>query len=231
MRNARFGTGVAQVFGVLGPGLFLGAGDYHGQAHEYFDRLGITPGSHGGRTHLVDLGSGAGLGLATDEHAFGVVAGKAQTALGAARLEQYRGALWRRFAQVISLDPIELALVTHFVHFVRPSVDALLTVVGHRVVFPAAFEQLVQHLHVFIGLVVAAVVFSLLLQAHGPGGAVQIAGDNVPADPATAQVVEGRELAGEQIRRFVGQVGRQAKAQVAGHGGHGRYQQQRVVDR
>ncbi|MNH31171.1 hypothetical protein D3C79_915090 [compost metagenome] len=93
MRNPSLGTGVAQVFGVLGPGLLLGTRDDHGQAHEYFDRLGITASGHGSCANLVDLGAGPGLGLAADEHAFGMVAGKAQAALGAAGLEQHRRTL------------------------------------------------------------------------------------------------------------------------------------------
>ncbi|MNM85786.1 hypothetical protein D3C81_979210 [compost metagenome] len=119
----------------------------------------------------------------------------------------------------------------YLVDLVRLRIDPLLAVIGYCTVFPAAFQQFVQHLHVFVGLVVAAVVFGLLLKAHGPGGTVQIAGDDVPAHPATAQVIEGRELAGEQIGRLVGQVGGQAEAQMPGHRGHGRHQQQRVVDR
>ncbi|MNR38375.1 hypothetical protein D3C85_1564710 [compost metagenome] len=44
-------------------------------------------------------------------------------------------------------------------------------------------------------------------------------------------MVQGGKAPGEQVRRFVGEVGGKAEAQVAGDGGHGRDQQQRVVDR
>ncbi|MNE13039.1 hypothetical protein D3C80_1058650 [compost metagenome] len=221
VRNTGLGAGIAQVLGVLGLGLLFSARDDHGQAHEHLDRLRVTPRCHGGSAHLVDLGAGGGLVLAADEHALGVAAGKAQAALGAAGLEQYRGALWRWLAQVITLDPVELALMVDLVHFVRPGVDPLLAVVDHRAVFPAAFPELVQHLQVLVGLVIAAVVLGLLIQAHGLGCAVEVAGDDVPAHPATAQVVEGGKAPGEQVRRLVGQVGGQAEAEVAGDGGHG----------
>ncbi len=69
-------------------------------------------------------------------------------------------------------------------------------------------------MQVFIGLVVAAVVFHLFAQAHGLGGAVEVAGDDVPADPPATQMIEGRQASGEQVRRFVGQIGGQAKAEV-----------------
>jgi len=74
-------------------------------------------------------------------------------------------------------------------------------------------------------------VLGLLLQAHGAGGAVEVTGDNVPADPAIAQVVEGGETSGEQVRGLVGKVGGEAEPEVARDGSHRRHQQQRVVDR
>lgn len=44
-------------------------------------------------------------------------------------------------------------------------------------------------------------------------------------------MVKGGKPAGEQVGRLVGEVGGEAEPQVAGHRGHGRDQQQRVVDR
>ncbi|MNP14224.1 hypothetical protein D3C76_1065370 [compost metagenome] len=44
-------------------------------------------------------------------------------------------------------------------------------------------------------------------------------------------MIKGGETPGEQVGRLVGEVGGEAKTQVAGHGGHGRHQQQRIVDR
>ncbi|MNW08750.1 hypothetical protein D3C71_2055940 [compost metagenome] len=84
---------MAQVLGMLGLGLLLGGGDDHRDAHEHLDRLRVAAGGLGGGAHLVDLGAGGGLVLATDEHAFGMVAGEGQATLRAAGLEQYRGAL------------------------------------------------------------------------------------------------------------------------------------------
>ncbi|MNC15517.1 hypothetical protein D3C75_633390 [compost metagenome] len=231
MRHAGLGTGVAQVLGVLGPGQLLGGANDHVQAHEHLDVLGIAPGFDGTGTDLVHLSLGRWLVLATDEHTLGMPPGEQQTAIRTAGLEQHRRALRRGFAEVITLDLIELALVLDLVHFVRLRVDPLPWIVEHRAVFPTAFQEFVKHLQVLIGLVIAAVMLDLFAQTHGLGGAVEIAGDDVPADPPTAQVIQGRQAAGEQIRRFVGEVGGQAETEVFRHRRHGRDQQQRVVDR
>ncbi|MNP34613.1 hypothetical protein D3C76_1279100 [compost metagenome] len=93
VRDAGLGACMAQVFGMLGLGRLLGGGDDHRDAHEHFDCLRVAAGGLGGRANLVDLGAGGCLVLATDEHAFGMVAGERQATLRAAGLEQYRGAL------------------------------------------------------------------------------------------------------------------------------------------
>ncbi len=122
-------------------------------------------------------------------------------------------------------------MVLDLVHLARLRVDPLLRIIDDRIVFPAAFPEFVQHLQVLVGLVVTPVMLDLFGKAHGLGGAVEVTGDDIPADPATAQVVERGHAPGEQIRRFVGQVGSEAEAEVFGHGGHGRDEQQRVIDR
>ena len=231
MRHAGLGAGVAQVLGVLGPGQLFGGADNHVQPHEHLDVLGVAPGLDGAGAHLVHLNLGRRFVLAADEHALGMSPGEQQTAIRTAGLEQHGCALRRRFAEVITLDLIELALVLDLVHFLGLRVDPLLRIVKHRAVFPTAFPEFVEHLQVFIGLVVTTVVFHLFAQTHGLGGAVEVAGDDVPADPATAQVIERGHASGEQIGRFVRQVGGEAEAKVFGDCGHGRDQQQRVVDR
>jgi hypothetical protein len=76
-------------------------------------------------------------------------------------------------------------------------------VAPHRLVFPAAFPQLVQQLQIIIGTVVALVVFVLGEQAHGARAAVQIAGDDIPARAATGEVVQRGHAPGKQVGRFV----------------------------
>ena len=74
-------------------------------------------------------------------------------------------------------------------------------------------------------------MLDLFGEAHGLGGAVEVAGDNVPTHPAAGQVIQRRHAPGEQVWRLVGEVGGKAEAQVLGDSGHRRHQQQRVVDR
>ena len=109
--------------------------------------------------------------------------------------------------------------------------DAGLAVAHDGVVFPRPFPQLVEHLEVLVGLVVAVVVLELVVVAHVAGGARQVAGDHVPADPPLGQVVEGAHAPSERVRMLVGGAGGDAEAQVLGDGGHRRDQQQRIVDR
>ena len=104
-------------------------------------------------------------------------------------------------------------------------------VAQHRVVLPAAFPELVDHLHIFVGDVVAVVMPGLLVLAGGLGRAVEIAGHHVPADPPFGEVVERRHPPRERIGRLVGQVGGDAKSEMFGHGGHRRDQQQGIVGR
>ena len=102
---------------------------------------------------------------------------------------------------------------------------------GDRVVAPRAFPELVDHLHIFLGDRIAVVMGLLPLRPGALGGAVEIAGDDVPADPAFAEVVEGRHAPGEIEGRFVGQGDGDAEAEIAGRRGHRRDQKDRVVDR
>ncbi len=71
----------------------------------------------------------------------------------------------------------------------------------------------------------------LLVTAQATGGAVEITGDHVPADPALRQMVERRHPPREGKGRLIGQSDGDAEAQMARRLRHGRHQEQRVVDR
>jgi hypothetical protein len=64
--------------------------------------------------------------------------------------------------------------------------------------------------------------------AHAAGAALEIAGDDVPADPAAGEVVEGRDPAGEGIGVLVGQIGGDAETKMARRLRHGGHQQERI---
>ena len=109
--------------------------------------------------------------------------------------------------------------------------DAVGLVAPHGIISPTRLPQLVDDGHVLVSGVVPTVVVGLGRQAHATRGAVEIAGHNVPADPAACQVVQRRHAAGEQIGRFVGQVGGHAETDVFGDRRHHRHDHHRVVDR
>ncbi len=124
-----------------------------------------------------------------------------------------------------------LADVVDLVNFAGIAENPPFAVAQDGAVFPAAFPELVAHLQILLGIVVAGVVLGLRGLAHVLGAAFEVGGDDVPADPALGQMVEGRQAPGEGIRVLERQRSREAEAQVLGDHGHGRDQLQRIVDR
>ena len=116
-------------------------------------------------------------------------------------------------------------------HFRGIGEDSARAVAQRRVVLPTAFPELVDNLHIFVGDVVAVVMPGLFVLAGAFRGAVEIAGDDVPADPSFGEMVERRHPPRERIGRLVGQVGGHAKAEMFGDRGHRRDQQQGIVGR
>src|SRR6516162_10459843 len=95
----------------------------------------------------------------------------------------------------------------HAVDFGGIGEDTVILVTPHGAVFPARLPQLIDDGHVLVGGVVPTIVVGLGHQTHAACRAVEIAGHDVPADPAAGQVVQHRHATGEQVRRLVGQVG------------------------
>ena len=157
--------------------------------------------------------------------------GKLAAAGRRAGLIQHRRPLRRRLGQVNCVDLIVAAVMPHAMDLGGIGEDAVGLVAPHGAVFPARLPQLVDDRHVFVGGVVPPVVVGLGRQPHAARRAVEIAGHDVPADPAAGQVVERRHAAGEQIGRLVGQVGGDAEADMFGDRRHDRHHHHRVVDR
>ena len=192
---------------------------------------GSRPSAFGARADVGDDLAHVVAELAVDEDALGVRGGECAPAFRGARLVQHRRALRRRLRQVDRVHLVVLAVVLHAMDARRIGVQPRVAIAQHGAVLPASFPELVDDLHVFLGQVVAAVVLRLLGQAHAARGAVEIAGDDVPADATLGQMVERRHAAGEGIGRLVGQVAGDAKAEIARGVGHRRHQQQRIVHR
>ncbi len=160
-----------------------------------------------------------------------MVGGELPAARRRARLVQHRRALRRRLGQVDRVKLVVRPVVPHAMNPVRIGKDPALPVAQHGAVLPASLPQLVDHLHVVLGHGIARVVAGLLALAHALRGAVQVAGDDVPADAPVGQMVQRRHAAGERIGRLERQRAGDAEAQVLRHQRHRRDQQQRVVHR
>ena len=128
-------------------------------------------------------------------------------------------------------DRVELARVRDAVDLGRIGEHAARAITHYRIVFPAAFPQLVADFQIFLRQIVAIVVAELARQAHVARGAVEIRGDDVPANAPAGQMIEGRHAACEWIRVLVGQRTSDAKTEMLGHLRQQRHQQQRIVDR
>src|SRR5438067_7087781 len=98
-----------------------------------------------------------------------------------AGLIDQRCPLRRGYAEVNRFDLEIPAVVSDAVYVLRPREHALRAVAQHCPVFPAAFPQLVDDLHVFFGDTVTRVVLRLARKADAFGGAVEISGDHISA--------------------------------------------------
>ena len=131
---------------------------------------------------------------------------------------------------MVTLDVVIASVVIHLVHFRGIGEDARFTIADHGVVFPASFPELVEHVEIFVGAVIAFIVCNLPGEAHRARRAVQVPGHDVPANPPVAQMIERGETSCEQVGRFVREVHRNAEAKVARDRGHGRDQHHGIVD-
>ena len=85
------------------------------------------------------------------------------------------------------VEAVVLAIVVNPAHAVGAGEDAGRCVGDDGIVAPGALPELVDDLHVVLGLRVAVVMRLLAVAAHALGGAVEIAGDDVPADPPSVR--------------------------------------------
>jgi hypothetical protein len=136
-----------------------------------------------------------------------------------------------RLGKVERVELVVRSIVTHSAHAVRSRKHALIGVSDDSIGGPAALPQFVDDRHIVFGDLVTIVVRALTLFTHAFRCAVEIAGYDVPADPALCQVIEGGHPARERERRFVGERNGYAKAEVLCGCRHGWDEKQRIVDR
>ncbi len=165
------------------------------------------------------------------EHAFGVLCRELPSARRGAGLIQHRRALRRRLAQMNGIEPVIGAFVLDAMHLGGIGKNAARAIAQHGAILPAAFPELVDQFHIFVGDLVAVVMRGLLVLAGAARGAVEIAGHHVPADPALGQVIERRHPPRERIGRLERQIAGDAEAEILRHRRHRRDQHQRLVGR
>src|SRR6516162_8485835 len=103
------------------------------------------------------------------------------------------------------LDAEMATIVANLVHLGWIGEDARFPIATSGALLPASFPELVDHLHVFLGHSVALVMSELIDEAHRFGGAFEVPGHDVPADPSLGEMVERRHAASERVRRLVGE--------------------------
>ena len=160
-----------------------------------------------------------------------MVRGELPPAAGGAGLIQHRRALRRRLGQMDGAGAEIFSLVRHTMDLRRIGETAVGTVAQHRAVLPTAFPELVGDLEIVLRDLVARIVFHLLRHPHALGGAVEVAGDDVPADPALGEMIQRAHAAGKRVGVLIGQGARDAEPQILGHIGHRRNNHEGVVHR
>jgi hypothetical protein len=124
------------------------------------------------------------LRAAIEKHRLRVPGSEVFALLRRSRLKQQRGTLRRRLGEV---DRVALVVGP----IMPDGVNA--RGVGHdRVVVPALLPELVNHGHAVFRDIIAKVVRGLLFPSRPARRAIEIAGDDVPADTTFGQMIERR---------------------------------------
>ena len=195
------------------------------------DVLAATAVLDGEGAGVLDLPAGDLPIRRDEEDGLGVAGGEVAAGAGGAGLEEERSALRRGGREERALDPVALALVEDLVDLVGVGEQARALVLAQRVLVPGSLPELVGDFGVLVGPAVALVVIFERRVAEVAVAVVLGAGDDVPGDPAAADVVERRHLAGEVRRVLLEGVRGDRQADVAGLGGERGDQDGRVVAR
>ncbi|MPL90041.1 hypothetical protein SDC9_36086 [bioreactor metagenome] len=223
--------GMALIFLVFRPRLRVGLGGDDRRHRVDQHLLRVAPGGGGAGADLAHIGLGRRFQRRRDEHAFGVLGGEGLARARGAGLEQHRGALRRGFAQVIARHVEIAALVADLVDLRGVCEQAAAAVAQHGAILPAALQQLVEHLEIFGGDVIAVVVAAQPALTDVLRPAFEIGGDDVPADPPLGVVVGRAEPAREGIGMLERGRGGDADAQMPRRLGDRVGKLQRVVHR
>ena len=155
------------------------------------------------RADVGDVRGGGGDRLTLDEHRLGVARRVRPAAVGGAGLEEHGRALRRGRHGEDAVRPLVLAVDLDAVQLLRVGVQAPRAVAPFGVVVPAVLPEPQARVEEVIGGVVALVVRELLRHAEQlVGGGLGASRDDVPADAAVGEPVEGREAPGGGVGLF-----------------------------
>src|SRR6202034_1436381 len=101
----------------------------------------------------------------------------------------------------------------------------------HGIVVPTSLPKLVYDFHIFVGYVIAVVVWRLVQKSSAFRRTVQIPSNNIPGDPSFGQVIERGDSAREKIGRFISHCACDAETQMARDHSHRRNDEKGIVDR
>ncbi|BAK11638.1 hypothetical protein PAJ_1558 [Pantoea ananatis AJ13355] len=134
-----------------------------------------------------------------NKYALGVLCGEGFTAAGCACLIQHRRALGRRLTQMNARYLEKRSLMINGVHLIGIAENMTLAIAYHGIILPTAFQQLVYHLQIFVGVVITRIVAGLADLSQIAGSAFQIGGNDIPADPTFGQMIQRRHAPGKRI--------------------------------
>ena len=83
------------------------------------------------------------------------------------------------------------SLMADVMHLVGIGEDTTRGIADNGVILPGALPELVEHLQVLVGVVIAGIVRGLVGLSHVARRSGQIPRDHVPSDPASGEVIEG----------------------------------------
>src|SRR5262245_49183241 len=92
------------------------------------------------------------------------------------------------------------SLMPYLMHLGGVSIDAALPIFDDGSIFPTRFPQLVADLDIFIGDLIPLIMRRQSRLPQVPCPALQVGGDDIPADPPFGEMIEGGHLAGKGKR-------------------------------
>ena len=145
------------------------------------------------------------------------------------RLKKHRCTLGRWFAHVHTFDAIVRPRMGDGTHPRGIGVDAPQRVPQHGPLLPGLLPELADHLHIFVGHIIALVVGADGLASRGARARFHKASDDIPSDAPLGQMIKGGKPPCQNEWMLIGEVGGDAEAQMFRGVGHGGNRQRGII--